>query len=120
MLTYALKLADATNGDWSSLAMTAGTYTSTEIPVGHSQGFASLLVATTGGSLNISFQVSLDGSTFYTPYNTSGTSLGSINTAVTSTAWIVFSPQLANYIRFVFVLTGNSTVSATYIQQEKA
>ena len=114
-------LKDSTNGNWVDLAMTTatGTYTSSAIRVDRSNGYASLLVLTSAGSLDIDFQVSDDSTNWYTPVNTSGTSLGSINGAVTANSWIVFNPQVATYVRFIFILTGsNSTVSAYYRQQE--
>jgi hypothetical protein len=109
-------LSDTTNGNWTNLAMTTatGTYTSSGIDVRNSNGFASLLVLTSAGSLDIDFQVSDDNVNWYTPVDTSLNTLGSVNGAVTSDRWIVFSPQAATWIRFIFILTGsNSTVSAT-------
>ena len=106
--------------DWNGKSMTTatGTYYSDTIEQGFTSGFGSLLVLTSAGSLAITFEVSDDGSNWYTPYDTDTNDLGSINAAVTGDAWIVFSTQVAKYIRFKFVLTGaNSTVSANYRQQ---
>ncbi len=107
--------------DWNSKAMTTATatYYSDKIKVQYNRGFAALLVNTSAGSLAITMEVSLNGDNWYTPYDTDGNNLGTLENALTADKWIVFDPQLAGYIRFKFVLTGaNSTVSAKYIQQE--
>jgi hypothetical protein len=107
--------------DWSDKSMTTatGTYYSDAIEQTYSKGFASLLILTSAGSLAITYEVSDDGTNFYTPYDTAGNALNSIATALTADRWIVFSPSVANYIRFKFVLTTtNSTVSALYRQVE--
>lgn len=112
-----------TTTDWVAQSWTTatGTYTSGAIKAHFSEGQTALLVLTSAGSLAITYQVSVDGEKWYTPVNSAGTSLGTVAGAVTANAWIVFTPQVAEYIRFVCVLTGsNSTVSIKYIQQEEA
>lgn len=114
-------LKDSDDNNWKNKSMTTatGTYYSKEIGVLYSTGFASLLVLTSAGSLAITFEVSDDNKNWYTPFDIDGNNLGSINSALTADRWIVFSPQVAHYIRFKFVLTSaNSTVSAIYRQQE--
>jgi hypothetical protein len=111
-----LKDFDGTN--WSSKAMTTavGTYYSEPIKINHSQGFNALLVLTSAGSLAITFEVSDNGGTFYTPKDINGTSLNTIASALTADTWISFSPQIARWIRFKFILTSsNSTVTAKYM-----
>lgn len=108
------------DGTWEDKEMTTatGTYTSYGVQTGGATGFGSLLVKTSAGSLAITFDVSDDGTNYYTPYDTDGNALNVITTAITTNTWIVFSPQMAKYIRFVFVLTSaTSTVTATYKQQ---
>lgn len=76
-------------------------------------GNASILVVTSAGSLALSYQVSDDGTNWYSPEDTSGTALNVINAAVTAGSnWIVFNPTMGRYLRIVVVLSGvNSTVS---------
>ena len=112
-----------TGTDWTDKAMTTGTgtYYSDPLPVRRSNGYAALLVKSSSGSLAITQEVSIDGLNWYTPYDTDGNDLGVIASALTVTTgkWIVFNPQIGNYMRIKAVLTGaNSTVSMTYIQQE--
>ena len=108
---------------WASEAMTTavGTYTSAAIEVPRGTGYASILVVTSAGSLALTYEVSSDGANWYTPEDTSGTGLESINGAVTvGSNWIVFSPTLARYIRIVAVLTvANSTVSIDLHRSEE-
>ncbi|MCK4248679.1 MAG: hypothetical protein KAX15_02760 [Candidatus Omnitrophica bacterium] len=114
-------LSDA-SGDWTDKVMetAVGTYTSNGVSTVWSNGFCSLLVKTSAGSLAISFEVSDDNVDWYTPKDTSGNDLGIIETALASGKWIVFPPQIAQYIRFKFVITGaDSTVSAVYRHLEE-
>ena len=84
-------------------------------------GFAALLVIlTSGDDVDISFEVSLDGLNWYDPKDTAGSSLGVVYTTLTATAWIVFSPKIAEYIRFLIDPDAESVVTAQYIQQERA
>jgi len=110
---------DTNSVDWDEKALTTttGTYYTDGVTQTYSKGFASLLILTSDGSLAVSYEVSDDNTNFYTPYNTSGNALNSISTAVTADKWIVFAPQIAEYIRFKFVLTSaDSTVTAVYRQ----
>ena len=114
-----LKLAGV---DINATTLASGTaYYSDAIRVHYSTGFAALLVTlTSADDVDISFQVSLDGKNFYTPVDTAGASLGVIYTTLTATAWIVFSPKIAEYIRFLIDPDAESVVTAQYIQQERA
>ena len=111
------------NTDWKDKAMTTatGTYVSKEmVNHGHS-GQTGLVVKTTAGSLVITFELSNDNNNWYEPYNSAGTKINTVANNLTGDAWVVFTPQVAEWIRFRFVLTGsNSTVSAIYHQQEEA
>ena len=100
---------------WSSEAMltATGTYRSAAVDMLRLTGEASILVVTSAGSLALTYEVSNDGTNWYSPEDTSGTALNVINAAVTvGSNWIVFSPSLGRYLRIVAILTGgNSTVS---------
>lgn len=83
-------------------------------------GFGALLVILADTpDVDITYQTSLDGKNWYSPVDTSGNSLATISTALVASAWIVFSPQVAEYVRFYFDPDANSTVTAIYIQQEE-
>ena len=111
---------------WIDIAMTGGsTYVSQPIKVNFSNGYSSLFIHNTGtsDSVFIDFEVSLNGVDFYTPQDSSGTDLEKVITdgvCIQGDWWIVMAPQVANYIRFKFAPTTNSTVTAKYIQQERA
>lgn len=106
---------------WYNKSMTTivSTYYSAGINQKYSKGHCALLVLTSAGSLAITFELSDDDINYYVPYDSNGNALNSIATTLIANRWIIFVPQLANYIRFKFVLTdSNSTVSATYKQME--
>lgn len=108
---------------WASEAMTTvtGTYESATIDTVRLTGEASILVVTSAGSLALTYQVSDDGTNWYSPEDTSGSALNVINGAViVGSNWIVFSPTLARYTRIVAVLTGaDSTVSIDFRHSEE-
>lgn len=84
-------------------------------------GFSSLILDVSG-NIAVSYQVSRNGSTWYTPYTTDGSSLtaaGTIASSVTANRWIVLPTKLAPYVRFVFASTGSSTISSTYVWQDE-
>jgi len=115
-----LNSADA---DWKGTAMTTATatYYSRKIDISYSDGYASLLVASSAGSLAIAYEVSYNGQDWYTPVDTDGNDLSVVYAALTVTAgaWISFGPIAAPYLRFKFTLTGaNSTVTAQYMHKE--
>lgn len=107
--------------DWNAKAMTTavGTYYSDALPARLFRANASLLVLTSAGSLAITFELSNDKKNWYTPYDIDRESLGRIVSALTGDRWICFDAQVAEWIRFKFVLTSaNSTVSAQYQFEE--
>jgi hypothetical protein len=109
------------NGNWTDKSMTTavGTYYSSPIRTHFCDGDTALLVLTSAGSLAITFEVSNNGINWYTPYDTDGQDLSVVYGALTGDKWIVFTPEIAEYIRFKFVLTSsNSTVTARYIHKE--
>lgn len=110
----------------SSYALTTGTLVSTDsIDTRASNGYAALLIDVSGGSddLDIYFQVSKDGTNWFYPYTTDGSSLtnaSGVAVAVTADRWIDISSRvkIAPFIRFQFDPDANSTITATYLQQE--
>jgi len=108
--------------DVNATALTSGTaYYTDAVKVRASRGFSALQAVLSDGSddLDISFQVSLNGVDWYDPVNTAGTALGTIYTALgVGSHWVVFSPQLALYIRFLLDPDANTTAAIRYIQQE--
>jgi len=120
-LNHRQKLASTTLGEWSSVSLetATGTYYSDAIPFNFCNGFADLIVAMSAGSLAIEYELSNDGTNFWTPYDTDGTALNSIATALTEDRWLSFAPRPAKYIRYKFVLTvSNATVTATHQHTE--
>lgn len=96
------------------------TVTSDTIKQGNNEGFASLKLDVSG-SVTTSVEVSLNGTNWYTPYTTDGSSLtsaGQIVSAQTADRWIIYTAKLAPYLRYVFVAGSNSTITAQHIHQE--
>jgi len=111
-------LFDADGAEWNSKSLTASTtYYSTGFNSNHSNGYAALLVKT-DASITISFQLSNDDITYYTPVNTNGTDVSKIYTALAADAYIIFSPQIAKFMRIKVVCNSNATTTITYIHQE--
>lgn len=105
----------AGNIEWTDQALVAlTTYYSEPIPVFYFKGYVSLLVKTTG-SITITFEMSTDKQNWYIPYDTDGTALNTVATAITSDKWISFAPQIGGYMRFKVVCNVNSTTSLTFI-----
>lgn len=119
MLHYETVSIDGTEVKDYGLTSGAAEYTDA-IKTNHSTGTASLLVLCKGAAddVDLSFEVSLNGKAWHTPCDTAGNSLANIRTAVTSDQWIVFQPQMANYLRFKIDPDANSTITMYYIHQE--
>ena len=65
-------------------------------------GFAAVsLDLTPGSDVDVSFQVSHDDITYWTPKDTSNATLGDISTAITEDRWIRFTPQPDKFMRFI-------------------
>ena len=99
------------------------TITSDSLYQTGSLGYNSSAIATqvSGGSVKISFQVSYDNITWFTPYTTSGGTITSITNLVTSlsaNSWIYYQYQFAPYIRFIFQATGTPTITAEALWQD--
>ena len=105
----------------SDKALTSGVMvTSDSVRIKGNTGF-SALVMECSGDVDITFQVSTDGTTWYSPYTTDGSSLTAayeIVTALDADRWIVLPTRLAPYVRFRFDPDATSTISATYLYQE--
>ena len=120
ILTKEFLKVGGTNVDGTAMTTSTGTYTSDALRPHFSSGNAALVIKTTAGSLAITYQVSDNGSDWYTPYDASGSTVDSLATNLTASTWIAFEPVPCEWMRIVMVLTGaNSTVSAIYHQQER-
>ncbi len=85
-------------------------------------GFMSLVSKITG-NVAITYQISFDNITWFTPSTTDGTTLTSVGTIVTgqtSDCWIILRAILAPWIRFVFTSTGSSTITGDAIWQDES
>lgn len=106
----------------SSYAISNGsTVTSDSIYQPGNVGFSSL-VMNVSGNIAISYQVSKDNSNWFDPYTTDGASLtnvGAIVSSITADRWIILTAKLAPYIRYKFISTGSSTISANVIWQDE-
>ena len=109
--------------DVSSYTFTNGTAVTTDaIQVRYSNGFSALDVAFISGNkdLDITFQVSLDGKTFKTAYDTDGTAINKIATAtLTGDQYIVFEPPATRWIRFVIDPDATGVATIKYVHQEE-
>jgi hypothetical protein len=112
--------------DSDGTAMSAYTFstakTTEAIQVSNNTGFASLIIDVTSGTIDsITYEVSMDGTNWYTPYTTDGTTAttaGSITTAdFTADRWIVLTARLANYVRFTITPSGSTVITASFVFQ---
>ena len=112
-------IKDTAGANWTLKVLANGTtYYSDPIPFFYSDGYTSLLVLT-NASITITYEVSIDKSNWYIPYDIDGTALNSVVTALTSDRWIMFSPQIAGYIRFKVVANADATTTITFIQKKR-
>jgi hypothetical protein len=114
-------VCDSAGAEWTAKALTAAgsPYYTQAIKVEKSNGVSTIVVTTTG-SVSIVLEVSIDGTTFYTPYDALGNDLGFVCSAITSTRWISIFNQLAKYIRFKVTAGGNITTTLKFLQQEES
>ena len=117
-------LSDSTNGRWDALSMSTGsTYTSEGRLLDANEGFNTLEIISTAGSLEITYELSQDNSNWYIPYDVDDNALNSIHAAITVTTGKiqVFSAQISKYIRIkIAVTSATSTVTARLITKELA
>ena len=102
--------------DAVATVVTSATVYSDSVAFRQTTGFAAIRVISTsagGGTVTITQQCSFDNKNWYEPIDTSGTALGTVYTALAATtgSWIVFSPQMAPYIRFKVVEGGTADVT---------
>ena len=71
-----------------------------------------LLLASTAGSITVTQQCSMDGTTFYDAVNAAGDAQGAVAATVTVTTgrYVEYTPTLAPYIRFK-VVEGNTAAT---------
>lgn len=104
----------------NSYAIPSGaTITSDSVYQAGNIGYGSLLTSVSG-NVTISQQVSIDGTNWFTPYTTDGSTLttaGTIASAVTADRWIILTAKLAPYVRFVYASSGASTITSKYVWQ---
>lgn len=85
-------------------------------------GFLSLATKVSG-NVSISYQVSYDNVTWWTPYISSSgtlTSIGTIVSSITADSWIISTAVLAPYTRFIYASTGSSTITANALWQDES
>jgi hypothetical protein len=113
---------------WVTPTTVNTTATITSSPIGQriSMGYCALIVELAGSapSVNITIECALtETSSWYTPYDNLGTSLGTVYTGLTTSRWIEFSPPLAPYVRFNITGDGangaDTTVVATFMFEEE-
>ena len=104
--------------------ITAGTTTYTDgIRNDYSDGYASVLIVQTGAAadLDLSIQASIDNSTYYDPYDASGSALGNIVTALgvgAATRYQSITLPIAPWIRFKVDPDGTGVYSLYLITKE--
>jgi len=113
--------------DWEGTTMTdyalinGNEITTESVKFNGAVGFASLLVTGTG-DVDIDMELSADGTNFYDPYTTDGTTCDSVTSvmdSVTTDRWLVLTARLAPYIRFKIDPDAASTMTFTIIYQEE-
>lgn len=112
--------------DSAGTAMTAYTFstakTTERVPVANNTGYMTLLIDVTSGTIDkITHEYSIDGTNWYFPYITDGTTATSSDTVTTADftedRWIRISPFLGNYVRFTITPSGSTVISASLIYQ---
>lgn len=98
-----------------AVAKNATVYSS-KVSVDDLAGHVAIQIVSTAGSVTITQQCSLDGTTFYDPTDTAGNALGQVVAAQTVTTGIYVIPDvvLAPYIRYKIV-EGNVAATAVTI-----
>lgn len=116
------KLLTASDQIISSYAISNGiTVTTDSIYQPGNVGFSSMALDVSG-NVAVSYQVSKDGTKWYSPYTTDGASLTDVSgivTSVTADRWIILTAKLAPYVRYKFTSTGSSTITATLVWQDE-
>ncbi len=79
---------------------------------------SALIVLAAASNVTITQQCSLNDSDWYDPVDINGTALGVVYAALTSSAYIEFSPIPAVWMRFKIVAAANSTITMTVLSKE--
>lgn len=88
----------------------------------YASGFRAVLIQlTVGSSVTVTEQASVDGTTFYDVVDGSGTALGAIATALTSSVgvYVQFNPIVARHNKLKIVAAAASTVTLTLVDSEQ-
>lgn len=109
--------------DLVATALTGGTtYYTDAIRNDYAAGYASVLIVQTGAAadLDLSIQASIDGVTFYDPYDAAASALGNIVTALAgaTSRYQAITLPIAPFIRFKVDPDGNGVYSLYFITKE--
>lgn len=88
----------------------------------YATGFRSIFILLAGSSsVTITEQASIDGTTFYDPVDNTGTAVGAVAAAITSSAgiFVVYAPVLSLHNRLKVVAAAASTLTLTLITSEQ-
>ena len=100
------------------------TVTSDSIYQSGNEGFLALATQIdASGAVGISYQISYDNVNWWTPYTTSSgtlTAAGTLVTSLTANRWVVATAILAPYMRFVYVSTAASHITADTLWQDES
>lgn len=119
-----MQVDDSAGTAISSYAISGSTIINTEgIPLEQNVGFNTLILDVAGGAgVSITYELSNDNSTWYTPYTTDGsttTSAGTVVSNLTASRWIIFTARMAKWMRFNILPTKAGTITMKYILQEQ-
>lgn len=106
----------------ASTVANGATIYSTSFNGEYASGFRAVLITLAGSpSVTITEQASVDGTTFYDAVDNTGTAVGAVASAITSTAgvYVVYAPVLARHNRLKVVAAAASTVSLTITSSEQ-
>ena len=107
------------------LTSAGGSKNTDAIDVSSSTGYATIVLVLAGSGtvapqLDVSQEVSLDGTTWYTPVNSAGSAIGTVIANASASAWIATTFPLTRYIRFVLNPDVTSVATLYFICKEGA
>ncbi len=80
----------------------------------NAQGYTSVQIASTAGSITVTRQCSIDGTNFYDPVDINGNAMGQVVTAMTvGTKYITYDPVPSPYVRFKVVEANSASTVVT-------
>lgn len=106
-----------TLSDAQALTNAVTTY-SNSVEVNRWAGFAAIEVSANTATATISQQCSSDNVNWYDAVNATGTALGTVATALATTAYIEYDPVLSKYYRLKYVPTGSGSITTKLIITE--